>query len=81
LPPSRRSAAGGDPIVLLLADSRKSRALKSLPVWAFHGARDSVVKVGESERMVEAMRQMGAEEREADHLSRGRPRFVDRNLQ
>jgi predicted peptidase len=53
---------GGDPLVLLLADPRKSRALKSLPVWAFHGARDPVVKVSESERMVDAMRQMGATE-------------------
>jgi predicted peptidase len=53
---------GGDTIALLLADSRKVHALKSLPVWAFHGARDSVVKVGESERMVEAMRQLGAKE-------------------
>jgi predicted peptidase len=66
---------GGDPLVLLLADPRKSRALKSLPVWAFHGARDPVVKVGESERMVDAMRQMGAAEvkltvyPEADHDS------------
>jgi predicted peptidase len=53
---------GGDPLVLLLADPRKSKALKSLPVWAFHGARDSVVKLEESERMVNAMRQMGAAE-------------------
>jgi predicted peptidase len=53
---------GGDPLVLLLADPRKSRALKSLPVWAFHGARDPVVKVGESERMIDAMRQLGATE-------------------
>ena len=53
---------GGDPLVLLLADPRKSRALKSLPVWAFHGARDPVVRLGESERMVEAMRQIGATE-------------------
>jgi predicted peptidase len=53
---------GGDPLLLLLADPRKSRALKSLPVWAFHGARDPVVKVAESERMVEAMRQVGAHE-------------------
>ncbi len=53
---------GGDPLVLLLGDPRKSRALKSLPVWAFHGGRDPVVKVTESERMVEAMRQMGAAE-------------------
>jgi predicted peptidase len=66
---------GGDPLVLLLADPRKSRALKSLPVWAFHGARDSVVRVNESERMVEAMRQMGADNvkltiyPEADHDS------------
>lgn len=53
---------GGDPLVLLLADPRKGRALRTLPVWAFHGARDPVVRVGESERMVEAMRRMGAAE-------------------
>jgi predicted peptidase len=53
---------GGDPVTILLADPRKSRALKSLPVWAFHGARDSVVKLAESERMVDAMRQIGAGE-------------------
>lgn len=53
---------GGDPVKILLADPAKVDALKSLPVWAFHGAKDSVVKLAESERMVNALRQFGATE-------------------
>jgi predicted peptidase len=53
---------GGDPLVLLLADSRKVNALKTLPVWAFHGAKDPVVKLEESQRMVDAMKRVGAKE-------------------
>ncbi|MGH7944489.1 MAG: prolyl oligopeptidase family serine peptidase [Opitutaceae bacterium] len=34
-------------------------ALRSLGVWAFHGARDRVVPVEESERMIEALRGAG----------------------
>jgi predicted peptidase len=53
---------GGDPIKVLLADPRQAAALKSLPVWAFHGAKDPVVKLIESERMVNALKQSGSRE-------------------
>jgi predicted peptidase len=33
--------------------------LKDVPVWAFHGAKDQVVPVGESERMVETINARG----------------------
>jgi len=33
--------------------------IKDLPVWAFHGAKDSVVPLYESERMIEALRACG----------------------
>ena len=50
---------GGDFITPLLADKRQ---LARLPVWAFHGAKDPVVPVTESERMVGLMKKMGATE-------------------
>ena len=53
---------GGDPIVLLLADPKRVAATKSLGVWAFHGAKDPVVKPEESQRMVEALRKFGCKE-------------------
>jgi predicted peptidase len=53
---------GGDPLALLLAEPRRVSALKSLPVWVFHGAKDPVVLLSESQRMVDALRQFGARE-------------------
>ncbi len=53
---------GGDPLKALLADPKKAEALRSLAVWAFHGAKDPVVKLVESERMVEALRKAGVRE-------------------
>ncbi len=50
---------GGDPLRVLLPDPQKQEALRSLAVWAFHGARDPVVRLSESERMVEALRRAG----------------------
>jgi predicted peptidase len=50
---------GGDQITVLLPDPKKIAALKSLGIWAFHGAKDPVVEVGESERMVKALRKAG----------------------
>jgi predicted peptidase len=50
---------GGDIINVLLAQRSKEAALKSLPIWAFHGAKDPVVKLEESERMVEAFKRAG----------------------
>jgi predicted peptidase len=53
---------GGEPIRVLLASRAKADALKALPVWAFHGAKDPVVKLEESERMVNAFKKLGAQE-------------------
>jgi predicted peptidase len=39
------------------------RVLKDMPIWAFHGDKDDAVPVGESERMVEALRKLGADVR------------------
>ena len=33
--------------------------LRDTPVWAFHGAKDDVVPLAESERLVEALREYG----------------------
>lgn len=66
---------GGNTIDALLASRKKAAALKSLPFWVFHGAKDPVVKVSESERMVKALKLAGVEEveltvyPEADHDS------------
>lgn len=48
--------------------------IKHLPVWVFHGAKDSVVPVQKSEEMVEALKACGGDVRftvypEADHDS------------
>ena len=40
-------------ISLLLSRRDKAQALKSLGVWAFHGGKDPVVPLEESERMVD----------------------------
>jgi len=37
----------------------RNPAFKTLPIWAFHGAKDPVVPVAESERMVEAVKSAG----------------------
>ena len=50
---------GGDFITPYLADKAK---LISLPVWAFHGAKDPVVPVEESQRMVNLLKKMGVQE-------------------
>jgi predicted peptidase len=44
---------GGDPV--------SAKKLKDLPIWVFHGAKDSVVPVKSSETMVQALKDAGAE--------------------
>lgn len=44
-------------------DARRVGRLRKVPVWAFHGARDPVVPVGASRRMVEALRRCGGDAR------------------
>lgn len=36
-----------------------ARAMKDLPAWVFHGAKDPVVPLSESEKMVEALKRAG----------------------
>jgi predicted peptidase len=62
--PERFAAAapicgGGDVIEVMLASRSKTAALRKLGVWAFHGARDPIVPVQESHRMVDAFRRAG----------------------
>ena len=47
---------GGDWLEVRLSSRRNREALKSLPVWAFHGAKDNVVPLSESERMVDVLK-------------------------
>lgn len=50
---------GGNVISVLLPAGGKEKQLKSLPIWAFHGAKDTVVTLDESERMVNAFKRGG----------------------
>lgn len=50
---------GGDTQLIYEADARKRQALQSLAVWAFHGAKDNVIELAESERMVQALKAVG----------------------
>jgi predicted peptidase len=66
---------GGDYLPVLLPGQGKQAALKRLPVWAFHGAKDSIVPLSETERMVSALKKAGNQNvkltiyPEADHDS------------
>ncbi|MSU58514.1 MAG: phospholipase [Pedosphaera sp.] len=54
---------GGSVIDIILAGyGKKVNPVKALPVWAFHGAKDPVVPLEESERMIKAMKKIGAPE-------------------
>lgn len=50
---------GGNLISVLLSDREKAKDLKSLGIWAFHGGKDPVVPVSESQRMVDSVRRIG----------------------
>jgi len=50
---------GGSPIVVYLPDESKVKDLKRLPIWAFHGAKDPVVPLAESEQMTGALKRFG----------------------
>jgi predicted peptidase len=38
-----------------------AESLRRVPIWAFHGARDAVVPLSESEKMVDAVRRAGGQ--------------------
>jgi len=50
---------GGELIKVLLVNDKQSQALKTLGVWAFHGGKDPVVPLEESERMVNLLKKSG----------------------
>lgn len=50
---------GGDP--------KTVDQFKKLPIWCFHGAKDSVVKVGRSREMVDALRAVGSDVRYTEY--------------
>ncbi len=50
---------GGELIKGLLANREQAQALKTLGVWAFHGGKDPVVPLEESQRMVNLLKKMG----------------------
>jgi predicted esterase len=50
---------GGEWITAYVSYHRDPKSLQSLPVWAFHGAKDDVVPLAESERMVRLLTQGG----------------------
>jgi predicted peptidase len=45
------------------ADTIGIASIKELPVWVFHGAKDEVVPLYESQRMVDALKEMGCDVR------------------
>ncbi len=53
---------GGQLISVLLATRDKQQAVKSMGIWVFHGAKDSVVPIAESERMVDALKRAGLDQ-------------------
>lgn len=44
-------------------EARHAYVLRDVPVWAFHGAKDEVVPLRQSEEMIAALRDAGAEPR------------------
>lgn len=51
---------GGERIDILIGSRQRKAALQSLGVWAFHGGKDTVVPLEESEKMVNALKKNGA---------------------
>jgi predicted peptidase len=50
---------GGTPLSTRLSDERRKADVRNLPIWAFHGAKDPVVPLEESQRMVAAVEGVG----------------------
>ena len=55
---------GGTTIDLLLTSKTKRDAIKTLPIWAFHGGKDPVVPLAESEKMLAGFKRAGCQEAE-----------------
>ena len=53
---------GGRLADITSAQRKRKAALRQLGVWAFHGAQDRVVPLEESERMITALKKVGADD-------------------
>jgi len=53
---------GANLIDVVLGTRDREQALKTLPIWVFHGAKDQVVPVDESQRAVNLLRKNGVKE-------------------
>jgi predicted peptidase len=53
---------GGSQLPILLTSKERKAALKTLGVWAFHGAKDSVVVLEESQHMTNALTRAGCKD-------------------
>jgi predicted peptidase len=53
---------GGSFIDVYVAEDQNKAALNSLGVWAFHGGKDPVVPLNESQRMVDYLKKVGVNE-------------------
>ncbi len=53
---------GGSMIDVIIGGWDKGAPLKSLSIWAFHGAKDDVVPLDESERMVKQCKKFGVKD-------------------
>jgi len=54
---------GGDWLAVRLSSRQNGPALRTLPVWAFHGANDNVVPFSESERMINVLKTAAGNEK------------------
>ncbi len=53
---------------------RNAKIIKDIPIWVFHGAKDSVVNISKSQEMVDALKKVGSDVKftiypEANHNS------------
>lgn len=53
---------GGNMIEIVLGPRDNPAAVRNLPIWAFHGAKDEVVPLSESERVVTQLKKLGFKE-------------------
>lgn len=49
---------GGDFVEIGTGLAAKRPALQSLPIWVFHGGKDTQVPLSESERMIDAVKRV-----------------------
>jgi predicted peptidase len=68
---------GGDPMPVRLSSGARRERLARLPVWAFHGAKDTVVTLTESQRMVDTYQMIGNSARLTVYPEAGHDSWTD----